>query len=59
MVQIIFSGEKKFNLDELDGFAYYWWDLKKEQGYFSEKNFEGCSLIILENLLLMVNFSWS
>ena len=31
---IIFSDEKKFNLDDSGGFQYYWYCLKKKQQYY-------------------------
>lgn len=43
---MIFSDEKKFNLDGPDGYAYYWRDLRKEPQYFSRRNFGGGSLMI-------------
>ena len=43
---VIFSDEKKFNLDGPDGYQYYWHDLRKEQEYFSKRAFGGKSLMI-------------
>lgn len=45
-VQVIFSDEKKFNLDGPDGFNGYWRDLRKEPLYFSRRNFGGGSLMV-------------
>jgi hypothetical protein len=44
--QIIFSDEKKFNLDGPDGCRFYWRDLRKDQRYFSKRNFGGGSLMV-------------
>lgn len=43
---VIFSDEKKFNLDGPDGFAYYWHDLRSEPQYFSKRNFGGGNVMI-------------
>lgn len=43
---IVFSDEKKFNLDGPDGFAYYWHDLRKEKLIFSKRVHGGGSLMI-------------
>ena len=43
---VIFSDEKKLNLDEPDGFAQYWHDLPKEPLYFSKCQQGGGSVTI-------------
>lgn len=43
---IIFSAEKKFNLDGPDGLQYYWHDLRKEPEIFSKRVSGGGSLMI-------------
>jgi len=43
---VIFSDEKKFNLDGPDGFHSYWHDLRKEVKVFSKRNFGGGSLMV-------------
>lgn len=45
-MQIIFSDEKKFNLDGPDGYNSYWRDLRKQPRYFSKRNFGGGSLMV-------------
>jgi DDE superfamily endonuclease len=44
--KIIFSDEKKFNLDGPDGFAYYWHDLRTEEKIFSSRQSGGGSVMI-------------
>lgn len=43
---VVWSDEKKFNLDGPDGYAYYWHDLRKEERIFSKRGFGGGSLMI-------------
>lgn len=43
---VVFSDEKKFNLDGPDGFQYYWHDLRKEPQLFKKRNFGGGSLML-------------
>ena len=44
--RIIFSDEKKINLDGPDGFSYYWHDLRKETETFSKRQQGGGSLMV-------------
>jgi transposase len=44
--KIIWSDEKKFNLDGPDGIRYYWHDLRYEPNYLSRRNFGGGTLMI-------------
>lgn len=44
--RVIFSDEKKFNLDGPDGFAYYWHDLRQESRMFSKRQNGGDSLML-------------
>lgn len=44
--RVIFSDEKKFNLDGPDGFKYYWHDLRKEEVVYSRRQSGGGSLMI-------------
>lgn len=37
--KIVWSDEKKFNLDGPDGIRYYWHDLRKEPQYLSKRAF--------------------
>jgi len=43
---VIWSDEKKFNLDRPDGVRYYWRDLRRDPRIFSTRNFGGGSLMI-------------
>ena len=43
---IVFSDEKKFNLDGPDGFAYYWHDLRKEKKTFMKRQSGGGSVMV-------------
>ncbi|KAI8114751.1 Poly [ADP-ribose] polymerase [Lucilia cuprina] len=44
--KVLFSDEKKFNLDGPDGFQYYWHDLQKDKKVRMSRNFGGGSLMI-------------
>lgn len=44
--KVIWSDEKKFNLDGPDGFAYYWHDLRKEPLIFSTRQQGGGGVMI-------------
>ncbi|KHJ80443.1 hypothetical protein OESDEN_19882 [Oesophagostomum dentatum] len=44
--KMIWSDEKKFNLDGCDGLRSYWHDLRKEPKFFSTRNFAGGSLMV-------------
>ena len=44
--QTVFSDEKKFNLDGLDGFQYYWSDLRKDEQIFSRRQNGGGSVMV-------------
>lgn len=44
--KVVFSDEKKFNLDGPDGCAYYWHDLRKEEKIFSKRVQGGGSLML-------------
>lgn len=43
---IVFSDEKKFNLDGPDGCSYYWHDLRKEKKFNFSRNFGGGTLML-------------
>jgi transposase len=43
---VVFSDEKKFNLDGPDGFQYYWHDLRTEEQYFSKRQSGGASVMV-------------
>lgn len=44
--KIIFTDEKKFNLDGPDGFQYYWHDLRKEEVILSRRQMGGGSVMV-------------
>lgn len=44
--RIIWSDEKKFNLDGPDGLSYYWHDIRKEELYFSSRQRGGASVMV-------------
>lgn len=43
---VVFSDEKKWNLDGPDGFAYYWHDLRKEERILSRRQNGGGGVMI-------------
>jgi transposase len=43
---VVFSDEKKFNLDGPDGIQYYWRDLRKEPQYFKKRQSGGGSIMV-------------
>ncbi|OWZ20081.1 Transposase, partial [Phytophthora megakarya] len=43
---VIFSDEKKFNLDGPDGYQYYWRDLRKEREIYSNRQSGGGSVFV-------------
>ncbi|KAL1490304.1 hypothetical protein ABEB36_013020 [Hypothenemus hampei] len=45
-LQVVFSDEKKFNLDGPDGFNSYWRYLRREPRYFSKRTFGGVGLMV-------------
>ena len=44
--RVVFSDEKKFNLDGPDGMQYYWHDLRKEKQIFSKRQSGGGSVMV-------------
>ena len=51
--KVVWSDEKKFNLDGPDGFSYYWHDIRKEEEIYSTRTQGGGSLMI------WASFSWN
>ncbi|GBN15056.1 Transposable element Tc3 transposase [Araneus ventricosus] len=43
---VVFSDEKMFYLNDLDGFKFYWYDLHKEDDLFPKRQFGEGSVII-------------
>jgi hypothetical protein len=43
---IVFTDEKKFNLDGPDGYHYYWHDLRTEEQYYSKRVCGGGSVMV-------------
>jgi transposase len=44
--KVVWSDEKKFNLDGPDGFNYYWHDLRKEKIFSFKRNMGGGSVMV-------------
>uniref|UniRef100_T1J3N2 Transposable element Tc3 transposase n=1 Tax=Strigamia maritima TaxID=126957 RepID=T1J3N2_STRMM len=45
-IEVLFSDEKKFNLDGPDGWTHYWHDLRKEPEVFSKRQMRGGSVMV-------------
>ena len=43
---VVFTDEKKFNLDGPDGYQYYWHDLRKEEQVYSKRQMGGGSVMV-------------
>jgi len=43
---VVFSDQKKFNLDGPDGRAYYWHDLRRDEEVFSRRQNRGGSIMV-------------
>ena len=56
--QVLFSDEKKFNLDGPYGYQYYWYDLRKEKETWMSRNFGGGNVMVWELFPLLENFHW-
>lgn len=44
---IVFSDEKKFNLDGPDGYRYFWYDIRQNKDIYSKRQFGGGSVMVL------------
>ena len=56
--RVIFSDEKKFNLDGPDGLSHYWHDLRKEPRWFKKRHTGGVNIMVgLAVLLLTTSLS--
>jgi hypothetical protein len=51
--RVVWSDEKKFNLDGPDGLIYYWHDLRKEDQVFSKRSHGGSGIMI------WTSFGWN
>ena len=46
MLSVLFSDEQMFNLDDPDGWAHYWCDIRKDSRNFFSRQQEGGSLMV-------------